>query len=111
MVLQNSWVISCNYKGEIWGVELRKTKSDKYRIPVLSKDFTAIASFVGKDKNQKYYNHFKKEIVNSLKHKYEDFEIVISRANSAIAPFKVEQYEVVKPGYWGNAKILRSERD
>ena len=112
MVLQNCWVVSCNYKGEIWGVELCKTKNSKYRLPKLSKEFTAVAAFTkDKSKNQLYYNHFKKEIINSLKHKYKDFEIVISRANSAIAPFKVEQYSVVEPRCWGNAKILWSERD
>jgi hypothetical protein len=38
MVLQNHWVVSCNYNGEIYGVELKPGKKPDLRIPELSKE-------------------------------------------------------------------------
>lgn len=117
MVLQNHWVVSCNYNGEIHGVELKPGKKPNLRIAELSKEKTAIVHYTIFDKgkaknyNQKLYNNVKKLITNSLKTKYKHFEIVISRVGSATAPFKVEQLETVQVRSWGNAKILWSERD
>lgn len=117
MVLQNHWVVSCNYNGEIYGVELKPGKRPDLRIPDLSKEKTAVVHYTILDKgkaknyNQKLYNNVKKLITKSLKTKYKNFELVISRVGSATAPFKVEQLETVSVGYWGNAKILWSERD
>lgn len=117
MVLQNHWVVSCNYNGEIYGVELMPGKRADLRIPKLSKEKTAIIRYY-KDKeckvnryNQKLYNRVKELIIKSLKTKYKNFEIVVSRVGSATAPFKVEQLEkTIQAGCWGNAKILWSER-
>lgn len=116
MVLQNHWVVSCNYNGEIYGVELLPGKRVDLRIPRLSKEKTAIVHYTildngkAKNYNQKLYNNVKRLITKSLKTKYKNFELVISRVGSATAPFKVEQQEVVQVGCWGNAKILWSER-
>lgn len=116
MVLQNHWVVSCNYNGEIYGVELTPGKKPDLRIPKLSKEKTAIVHYTILDKgkaknyNQKLYNNVKKLLIKSLKTKYKHFELVISRVGSATAPFKVEQLETVQVGSWGNAKILWSER-
>ena len=117
MVLQNHWVVSCNYDGEIYGVELLPGKLADLRIPKLSKEKTAIIRYsTDKDHkvnryNQKLYNIVKELIIKSLKAKYKNFEIVVSRVGSATAPFNVEQLEkAVKVGCWGNAKILWSER-
>ncbi len=117
MVLQNHWVVSCNYNGEIYGVELMPGKRADLRIPKLSKEKTAIIRY-STDKeckvnrhNQKLYNRVKELIIKSLKTKYKNFEIVVSRVGSATAPFKVEQLEkTIQAGCWGNAKILWSER-
>lgn len=117
MVLQNHWVVSCNYNGEIYGVELKPGKRPDLRIPDLSKEKTAVVHYTILNKgrkngyNQKLYNNVKKLITKSLKTKYKNFEIVVSRVGSATAPFKVEQLETVQVGNWGNAKILWSERD
>ena len=117
MVLQNHWVVSCNYNGEIYGVELMPGKRADLRILKLSKEKTAIVRY-STDKecranryNQKLYNIVKELIIKSLKTKYKNFEVVVSRVGSATAPFKVEQLEkTIQAGYWGNAKILWSER-
>ena len=117
MVLQNHWVVSCSYNGEIYGVELMPGKRADLRIPKLSKEKTAIVRY-STDKeckanryNQKLYNIVKKLIIKSLKTKYKNFEVVVSRVGSATAPFKVEQLEkTIQAGCWGNAKILWSER-
>ena len=109
MVLQNHWVVSCNYNGEIYGVELMPGKRADLRIPKLSKEKTAIIHYTLSNKkyyNQKLYNHTKRLLTESLKAKYKNFELVISRVGSATAPFKVEQLETVQVGCWGNAKIL-----
>lgn len=117
MVLQNHWVVSCNYNGEIYGVELKPGKRPDLRIPDLSKEKTAVVHYTmlnkgrKNDYNQKLYNNVKKLITRSLKTKYKNFELVISRVGSATVPFKVEQLETVSVGSWGNAKILWSERD
>lgn len=116
MVLQNHWVVSCNYNGEIYGVELKPGKKPDLRIPELSKEKTAVVHYTILDKgkaknyNQRLYNNVKKLITKSLKTKYKNFELVVSRVGSATAPFKVEQLETVQVGSWGNAKILWSER-
>lgn len=117
MVLQNHWVVSCNYNGEIYGVELLPGKRADLRIPKLSKEKTAIIRYSTDNDNkvnrynQKLYNIVKELIIKSLKTKYKNFEVVVSRVGSATAPFKVEQLEkTVKVGCWGNAKILWSER-
>ena len=118
MVLQNHWVVSCNYNGEIYGVELMPGKRADLRIPKLSKEKTAIVRRYFTDKecrenryNQKLYNRVKELIIKSLKTKYKNFEVVVSRVGSATAPFKVEQLEkTIQSGSWGNAKILWSER-
>ena len=117
MVLQSHWVVSCNYTGEIYGVELMPGKRADLRIPKLSKEKTAIVRY-STDKeckanryNQKLYNRVKELIIKSLKTKYKNFEVVVSRVGSATAPFKVEQLEkTIQAGCWGNAKILWSER-
>ena len=117
MVLQSHWVVSCNYNGEIYGVELLPGKRADLRIPKLSKEKTAVIKYY-RDKeckvnkyNQKLYNRVKELIIKSLKTKYKNFEIVVSRVGSATAPFKVEQSEkIIQAGCWGNAKILWSER-
>ena len=117
MVLQNHWVVSCNYNGEIYGVELMPGKRADLRIPKLSKEKTAVIHYSVNKKckvnryNQKLYNRVKELIIKSLKTKYKNFEIVVSRVGSATAPFKVEQLEkTIQTGCWGNAKILWSER-
>ena len=118
MVLQNHWVVSCNYNGEIYGVELLPGKRADLRIPKLSKEKTAVICYYYTDNeckvnryNQKLYNRTKELITMSLKAKYKNFEIVVSRVGSATAPFKVEQLEKpIQVGCWGNAKILWSER-
>ena len=111
MVLQNHWVVSCNYNGEIYGVELLPGKRADLRIPKLSKEKTAVICYYYTGYNQKLYNRVKELIIKSLKTKYKNFEVVVSRVGSATAPFKVEQLEkTVKAGCWGNAKILWSER-
>lgn len=99
MVLQNHWVVSCNYNGEIYGVELLPGKRADLRIPKLSKEKTAIIRY-STDKeckvnryNQKLYNRVKELIIKSLKTKYKNFEVIVSRVGSATAPFKVEQLE------------------
>ena len=117
MVLQSHWVVSCNYNGEIYGVELLPGKRADLRIPKLSKEKTAIVCYSTNKEckanryNQKLYNRVKELIIKSLKTKYKNFEIVVSRVGSATAPFKVEQSEkTIHTGCWGNAKILWSER-
>ena len=117
MVLQSHWVVSCNYNGEIYGVELMPGKRADLRIPKLSKEKTAIVCYSTNKEckanryNQKLYNRVKELIIKSLKTKYKNFEIVVSRVGSATAPFKVEQSEkTIHTGCWGNAKILWSER-
>lgn len=117
MVLQNHWVVSCNYNGEIYGVELLHGKRVDLRIPKLSKENTAVIRYFTDNEckvnryNQKLYNRVKELIIKSLKAKYKNFEIVVSRVGSSTAPFKVEQLEkTIKVGCWGNAKILWSER-
>ena len=116
MVLQNHWVVSCNYNGEIYGVELPGKQAD-LKVTKLSKEKTAIIRYFTDKEckanryNQKLYNRAKKLIIESLKTKYKNFEVVVSRVGSATAPFKVEQLEkTIQSGYWGNAKILWSER-
>ena len=117
MILQNHWVVSCNYNGEVYGVELQPGKRPNLRIPNLSKEKTAVVHYTmlnkgkAKNYNQKLYNNVKKLITKSLKTKYKNFELVISRVGSATTPFKVEQLETVSVGSWGNAKILWSEWD
>lgn len=64
MVLQNHWVVSCNYNGEIYGVELPEKQAD-LKVIKLSKEKTAIIRyFTDKCKanryNQKLYNKAKK---------------------------------------------------
>lgn len=117
MVLQSHWVVSCNYNGEIYGVELLPGKRVDLRIPKLSKEKTAIIRYYTDKEckanrhNQKLYNRVKELIIKSLKTKYKNFEVVVSRVGSATAPFKVEQLEkTIQAGCWGNAKILWSER-
>ena len=117
MVLQSHWVVSCNYNGEIYGVELLPGKRADLRIPKLSKEKTAVIRYyTDKDckvhiDNQKLYNNAKRLLTKSLKAKYKNFEVVVSRVGSATAPFKVEQLEkTIQAGCWGNAKILWSER-
>lgn len=116
MVLQNHWVVSCNYNGEIYGVELPGKQAD-LKVTKLSKEKTAIIRYYTDNEfkasryNQKLYNRAKELIIESLKTKYKNFEVVVSRVGSATAPFKVEQLEkTIQSGYWGNAKILWSER-
>lgn len=117
MVLQKYWVVSCNYNGEIYGVELMPGKRADLRIPKLSKEKTAVIKYSREKEckvngyNQELYNRVKELIIKSLKTKYKNFEIVVSRVGSDTAPFKVEQLEkTIQAGCWGNAKILWSER-
>ena len=76
MVLQNHWVVSCNYNGEIYGVELKPGKKPDLRIPELSKEKTAVVHYTILDKgkaknyNQKLYNNVKRLITKRLKTKY-----------------------------------------